>query len=188
MHTALKQRIEMMRGKIQQSSPVMTVPASSQVFVTPENICHRLVSLAGITDQDTILEPSAGTGAILRAIRAVAPAAACDAVELNAQLCDYLRREFDDVNVICCDFLHYAPQKRYSHIIMNPPFNRAADIHHIQHACTLLKPGGVLTAICLNGPRQNEILKPLAEHWEPLPGGLFAYTGVSTAILRLTVA
>lgn len=188
MHTALKQRIEMMRGKIDCSATVIEVPASSQLFVTPDHQCARLVDLAGISDDDSILEPSAGTGAILRAIRATAPDAVCDAVELNTGLCQHLRTEFESINVICCDFLQYlkfASSPRYSRIIMNPPFSHGADIKHILHACSLLKPRGVLTAVCLNGPRQNEILKPLSDHWEPLPRGTFAYTDVSTVILRI---
>lgn len=190
MHTALKQRIEMMRGKIDRGVPVVEVPASSQLFVTSENECARLVDLAGISADDSILEPSAGTGAILRAIRATAPDAVCDAIELNGALCGFLKQEFEGVNVICGDFLQYpdgGTETRYSRIIMNPPFNQGADIKHILHASSLLKPGGILTAVCLDGPRQNEKLKPLADHWERLPRGTFAYTDVATVIMRLTM-
>lgn len=190
MHAALKQRIEMMRGKIDRAVPVMEVSASSQLFVTPENECARLVELAGISADDSILEPSAGTGAILRAIRATVPDAVCDAIEISGALCEFLRKEFEGVNVICRDFLQYPDSgtaPRYSRIIMNPPFNQGADIKHIIHAYSLLKPGGVLTAVCLDGPRQNEKLKPLADHWERLPRGTFAYTDVATVIMRLTM-
>lgn len=188
MPTALRQRIAMMREKLDRTAPVIEVPAHSQLFVTPDHQCARLVGLAGISDDDLILEPSAGTGAILRAIRARAPNAECEAVELNAGLCQSLRTEFENITVICGDFLQYltsASEKRYSRIIMNPPFRHGADIKHILHACALLKPRGVLTAVCLNGPRQNDVLKPLSDHWELLPRGTFAYTDVSTVILRI---
>jgi uncharacterized protein YcaQ len=72
---------------------------------------------------------------------------------------------------------------------MNPPFENGADIKHIQHAMHMLKPGGRLVAICANGPRQQAILKPLAENsggwWEDLPAGTFAEQGtnVNTALL-----
>lgn len=185
MHSALKQRIEMMRGRIEGRAPVAEVHASAQLFVSPDPVCARLVSLAGIGDSDIILEPNAGTGAILRAVRAVAPGAMCDAVELNAGLCQYLRNEFEGVAVTCCDFLQYVPGKRYSRIVMNPPFGHAQDIKHIRHAFTLLAPGGVLTAVCLNGPRQERALKAQSDIWEPLPRGTFTYTDVSTVIIRL---
>jgi hypothetical protein len=70
---------------------------------------------------------------------------------------------------------------------MNPPFENGADIKHITHAISFLKPGGRLVAICANGPRQNEKLRPLADTWEPLPDGTFkeSGTGVNTVLLTI---
>lgn len=185
MNTDLKQRIETMRARLDERAPVVEVSAASQLFVTPEHACARLVSLAELKDADCILEPSAGTGAILRAIRKIAPLAQCDAVELNAALAGHLRAAFPDINVWCGDFMEYGQAIQYDKIIMNPPFNHAQDIRHIQRALSLLKPDGLLTAICLNGPRQQKILKPLSDIWEELPRGTFSYTDVSTAMIRL---
>ena len=56
-----------------------------------------------------------------------------------------------------------------------------------ERALTLLEPGGILTGICLDGPRQQKALESLADVWEPLPRGTFTYTQVATAILRITV-
>lgn len=50
----------------------------------------------------------------------------------------------------------------FDHVIMNPPFENANDIRHIQHAKAFLKPRGLLVAICADGPRQREKLMPLA--------------------------
>ncbi|ELP3961689.1 class I SAM-dependent methyltransferase, partial [Escherichia coli] len=49
----------------------------------------------------------------------------------------------------------------------------------------LLRPGGVLVAVCLNGPRQQEKLLPFSDVREVLPCGTFAYTRVPTMIIRL---
>lgn len=185
MNTDLKQRIETMRARLDERAPVVEVSAASQLFVTPEPACLRLVTLAEVKDGDFILEPSAGTGAILRAIKHATPAARCDAVELNAALAGHLRGAFPDINVWCGDFMEYGQAIQYDKIIMNPPFNHAQDIRHIQRALSLLKPDGLLTAICLNGPRQQKILKPLSDIWEELPRGTFSYTDVSTAMIRL---
>lgn len=65
----------------------------------------RLVTLAEISNRDHILEPSAGTGAILWAIRDTAPGAMCDAVENNNGLVRYLRDNFNGVRVQCGDFM-----------------------------------------------------------------------------------
>lgn len=185
MNTDLKQRIETMRARLDERAPVVEVSAASQLFVTPEPACVRLVTLAEVKDSDFILEPSAGIGAILRAIKHAAPAARCDAVELNAALAGHLRAAFPGVNVWCDDFMECEQVAQYDKIIMNPPFSHAQDIRHIQRALSLLKPDGLLTAICLNGPRQQKNLKPLCDVWEELPRGTFSYTDVSTAIIRL---
>ncbi len=50
---------------------------------------------------------------------------------------------------------------------------------------SLLRPGGVLVAVCLNGPRQQEKLLPFSDVREELSRGTFAYTDVPTMIIRL---
>ncbi|HAZ4091995.1 TPA: class I SAM-dependent methyltransferase, partial [Escherichia coli] len=50
---------------------------------------------------------------------------------------------------------------------------------------SLLRPGGVLVAVCLNGPRQQEKLFPFSDVRKELPRGTFAYTDVPTMIIRL---
>jgi hypothetical protein len=72
MHHDLKHRIQAMRVKLEGRAPVAEIQGSSQLFVTsPE--CRRLVELADVRETDRILEPSAGTGAILQAIRDAVP-------------------------------------------------------------------------------------------------------------------
>lgn len=171
---------------IAQSQKYLTMwRAESQLFVTPAPVCDRLVTLAEISNRDHILEPSAGTGAILRAIRDTAPGAMCDAVEINSGLVRYLRDNFNGVRVQCGDFMEWQPVQYYSRIIMNPPFSHGQDIRHILRAFSLLRPGGVLVAVCLNGPRQQEKLLAFSDVREELPRGTFAYTDVPTMIIRL---
>lgn len=52
-------------------------------------------------------------------------------------------------------------------------------------ACGISTHGGVLVAVCLNGPRQQEKLLPFSDVREELPRGTFAYTDVPTMIIRL---
>ncbi|BEB37324.1 hypothetical protein VEE40_46000 (plasmid) [Escherichia coli] len=89
MHSQLRERIRLMRARLDNAAPVAEIRAESQLFVTPAPVCDRLVTLAEISNRDHILEPSAGTGAILRAIRDTAPGAMCDAVEINSGLVRY---------------------------------------------------------------------------------------------------
>jgi 16S rRNA G1207 methylase RsmC len=81
---------------------------------------------------------------------------------------------------------------QFDAVVMNPPFENAADVRHIVHALRMVKPGGRLVAICANGPRQQAVLRPLVEQhggeWEELPADTFKAegTGVRTALLTLT--
>lgn len=145
-----------------------------------------------------ILEPSAGTGQILMpAIHSATGIECCQitAVEVNSLLIKRLwdmrenwhRATPDNFVIIEGDFLEQdaAGLGNFDVVLMNPPFENGVDIKHILHAVNFIAPGGVLVAICANGPRQRAALMDLAEHWEDLPAGTFAESGtnVSTALL-----
>ena len=52
-------------------------------------------------------------------------------------------------NLVDRDFLEHAGE--YDRIIMNPPFENGQDIDHLQHAYSLLKPGGRVVSIMCKG-------------------------------------
>lgn len=149
---------------------------------------------AEMNDRCRILEPSAGTGNIVRAIQTANQtdrALSCElhAVEVNPSLVDALKSLLGD-DVRCADFLQCNGNLgKFDRILMNPPFENGSDIKHIKHALAFLNPGGRLVAICANGPRQREALLPLVESsggtWEDLPAGSFKEQGtnVNTALI-----
>ena len=150
-------------------------------FPTPDSIIKRMVQLADIEDNHTILEPSAGMGNILDFLpeRTVA-------IEQNFELCSYLEKTHPENPIMRDDFLSLnGGLGNYDRIIMNPPFSRGADIKHIKHALEHLNEGGKLVALCANGPNQARELMPLADLWEDLPQGSFkqAGTNVNAALL-----
>lgn len=164
---------------------VVTAP---QLFPTPADLAARMVQEANLWPSDRILEPSAGTGAILDAMK---PGAHVLAVEINHGLAEALRQRPGLKEFRQGDFLEVTPEEigLFDKVLMNPPFENAADIKHIRHALAFLKPGGRLVAICANGPRQQDQLRPLAEEsggfYEPLPAGTFKNAGtlVNSALL-----
>jgi protein-L-isoaspartate O-methyltransferase len=169
------------------SGVAVQVVSAPQLFPTPSKLAARVVTEAGIKPEHRVLEPSGGTGALLDW---VFRAGEIVAVEINQTLADNLQRKWSSADVRCTDFLTCnGDLGKFDRIIMNPPFVNGADIQHIKHAVTFLKPGGRLVAICANGPRQQAALKPLAEqsggYWEDLPAGTFADQGtnVNTAML-----
>jgi len=162
---------------------VKTVSAP-QLFPTPEAIATRLGALARINHGQRILEPSAGTGALIAAIYARDNCADVQAVEINAALVEGLQQRWSrgNYNFRClqADFLECnGDLGTFDRIVMNPPFQNGADITHIEHARHMLKPGGRLVAICANGPRQREKLRPEAVAWYDLPEGSFKSEGTN---------
>lgn len=165
---------------------VQTVCAP-QLFPTPPAIAEMMVEYAEVQSGECVLEPSAGTGNIIDAVLNTVDTEVL-AYEINQGLCFGLSKKFPGhkAQVKQRDFLEVTDfQGCYPKIIMNPPFENGSDIKHILHAITFLKPGGRLVALCANGPRQNEKLKPLADHWEVLPENSFKNqgTGVNVALM-----
>jgi len=185
MRTELSARIAHMQQKLSDLQPVARVHADTQLFVTSDQVCRKLVALANVRPGCRVLEPSAGTGAIVRAVLATVPGVICQCVEMNAALVKHLSATFPELAVTCADFLSCAPQAVYDRIIMNPPFSHGEDIKHIRHALKMLAPGGNLVAVCANGPRQQREFKDITTHQEILPRGTFAYTNISTMIVRI---
>jgi hypothetical protein len=112
------------------------------------------------------------------------------AIEINLSLTDAMRCKFrQGIAFQCCDFLEQNGNfGKIDRIIMNPPFENGSDIKHIQHALTMLNPGGRLVALCANGSRQRAAFMCEAELWEDLPTGSFKEqgTGVNVALMVLT--
>lgn len=166
--------------------------SAPQLFATPHDLAARMVEMADIQSGHRVLEPSAGTGHILQAI---GPQPEKVAVEINWQLCQTLTQKRNSgLQIIHGDFLDLAASGElgtFDRIVMNPPFENGADIKHIKAAVQLLRPDGVLVALCANGPRQNNQLSPLALNnggdWENLPAGTFKNAGtmVNVALLRI---
>jgi phospholipid N-methyltransferase len=165
------------------------VVTADQLFPTPPDLAARMVEAADIQNGDRVLEPSAGTGNIARAVFTAAPVHVV-AVEINRDVLNAFEAQYHSWNnsrieTHCADFLACNDNLgKFDRILMNPPFSDGADVKHIRHALTFLKPGGRLVAICANGPRQREALMGLGT-WEDLPAGTFkaSGTGVNAAML-----
>jgi phospholipid N-methyltransferase len=158
-------------------------------FPTPENVARLMFEYAEIEPGMCVLEPSAGIGNLIKPIVDNVDTEIL-AYEQNWTLCHILEKSFPSyrVKVEQADFLEVTfCQGQYPRVIMNPPFENGGDIKHIKHAMTFLKEGGRLVALCANGPRQNEQLKPLADHWEVLPEGSFKQAGTNVNIALLVI-
>lgn len=160
-------------------------------FPTPDRLAARLVSLADVQPGMTVLEPSAGEGAIVEHLFSGGPSKVY-AVELDTHRCEKLIRKFPTLVVMRGDFLTAPIPERFNRIVMNPPFAKRADVHHVNHAYSLLADGGRLVAIMSAGIkfREDKLTRDLRERCrsiEELPAGSFkaAGTEVNTCIVIL---
>lgn len=157
------------------------VVSAPQLFPTPPEIAARMVELAEIGPYMRVLEPSAGTGNILRAIGDQPDKVA---VEVNPSLVSVLARcGVSGLHIHEADFLECNGNLgKFDRVVMNPPFENGADIKHVRHAMTFLNPGGRLVALCANGPRQREAFMESADYWEDLPDGCFKEQGTNVRV------
>lgn len=181
-------------------------PQDFGFFETPDPLAAQLVKQAGIERQHHVLEPSAGRGAIARAIllcgaRPAMGPVSLDCIELQDQHVDFLHKDLlprfrdTEVRIMQRDFLTVtppAPEFQYDRIVMNPPFSKQADLAHVTHALSFLKPGGRLVSVMAAGvlfrtdrktTTFRDLLRgvggPFCGVIEPLPEGSFKVSGTN---------
>ena len=159
-----------------------------QFFETPAELADRLVELADIGDVDTILEPSAGQGAIVKAIHRKFP----DRTVFGYEIMDLNRSFLTRIERFCLigsDFLAEC-RGSFDVIVANPPFAKNQDIDHIRHMYDRLNPGGRLVSIAsthwhaANGNKEQAFRKWLAEQNAeilPVKAGEFKQSGTMVA-------
>jgi len=168
-----------------------------QFFATPPSLAEKMVALADLQPNDRVLEPSAGKGAIVDEIYKWRPGVVF-ACELNPEMFTALDED-RRTQMVGHDFLDH--EGSYDKIIMNPPFTAGQDIEHVQHAYSLLEPGGRLIALTSPSwmPSANskpkafrawlrELLdKGLAVMPEEIPAGTFKQSGTNIATVLIAV-
>ncbi len=163
-------------------------------FPTPKSLAVKVATLAGIEDGDRLLEPSAGKGSLLDAVRDLGKDIQITAIEQNSDLSNILKAKGYDVTQ--GDFLLHDGE--YDKIVMNPPFERGQDMDHVQHAYDMLAPGGRLVAITgahwtFGKDKQSREFRDWLDNqdstYEKLPDGSFKdsdnSTGVSTWLVEI---
>lgn len=156
-------------------------------FETPRAVVERMLELVPLPENKntSILEPSAGLGAIAKVILDYGwKNRNLHLVEKNLDRSKKLCSWFE--YVYCCDFLEWWTDRFYSRVYMNPPFEEGQDIDHVKRAYQLLEYGGALVSVMSEGPffRNDhksqdfrEWLKCVGGTSERLPEGSFKESG-----------
>ncbi|MFF2612346.1 class I SAM-dependent methyltransferase [Kitasatospora sp. NPDC058046] len=119
-------------------------------FPTPPSLAMQVCDLAGAWVGATVLEPSAGSGALTTEL--ARRGAVVDAVEIDPVRANVLRQQGDCRMVIGGDFLDVDPMdypEGFDRIVMNPPFAKGLD--HIKHAIAFMKDDGILVSVMSQG-------------------------------------
>jgi predicted RNA methylase len=179
-------------ARISGAEPTRAISAVN-LFQTPEALAARMAALlAGCSGP--WLEPSAGLGRLYRAARAVY-SGPITLVEMNPDCAGELYRQTRETSsdpgatLRQRDFLTCGVADLggpFGAVLMNPPFKQGADVKHITHALSMLRPGGTLVALCYNGTKQRRDLESIAGTWEILPGA-FTQEGTRAEVALLTI-
>lgn len=161
-------------------------------FDSPPAVVARILELAQIRAGMSVLEPSAGLGAIAHAAAAAGAVVTC--VELDPNRAAVLKIE--GFKVLAGDFLTFSHIGPFDLALMNPPFAGQVDIDHVRHAFAMLRPGGLLVAVMSAGVsfRQDRRaaefrawLRDLGGSFEALPEGAFKASSTSVRSVIVTV-
>lgn len=133
-------------------------------FPTPETLAQRIGTMAHLDNPGlTILEPSAGSGNLVRMALAYGHENThVVAIEANHELAA-LTSEIQPahptqrLDVFNADFMTWEPNEPplFDRVIMNPPFERGQEIDHVRRAYEYLDEGGILVSIMSTGPFQR---------------------------------
>jgi hypothetical protein len=164
-------------------------------YPTPAPVAFDMLEHASIRVGHTVLEPSAGTGALVQ--RAADQMGIVDCVEIDPRRAHVLRELGVARQVIQGDFLTLDPagiDEPYDRILMNPPFSDA--VGHVMHALSFLRDGGTLIAVMPESinwhtDRKTAEFRQMVTDAEgdiiPLPDDAFRSSGarIRTVLLRL---
>lgn len=154
-----------------------------QAFYTPPEVARQAAQLLDCKGL-TVLEPSAGAGALIDAALECG-AKHVDWIEIDPAKAEKLKEKYGDG--VCQDFLsHYNTRMgttdgfQYHRCLLNPPFTKNQDIKHVLHALeNWLAPGGRIVAIMPDKPH------PKLDKYNPveykLGAGAFKQSGTNVA-------
>jgi type I restriction-modification system DNA methylase subunit len=181
-------------GKVAEGK-VVNEKKTYQFFGTPDELADRMVELLQPQDSDGILEPSAGNGALVKALNRYLPGKLVQCYELmpvnRIQL-----EQIPTVILLGEDFLKSSLEFKYDRIIANPPFSKNQDIEHIKRMYDLLRPGGRLVTIAsthwtfANGKKETafrEWLEQVNASIEELPRDTFKESGTTVGATLILI-
>jgi hypothetical protein len=129
---------EILKGK------KINIKQDFQFFETPSELVKKIIQLGEITPEHSILEPSAGQGAIIEQLNQITDKQISFYEALDDNLCVMLDKNLNSFYK-GTDFLQN--KEKFDRIIANPPFKNNQDIDHLKHMYNSLKKNGIVVCI-----------------------------------------
>lgn len=154
-------------------------------------------TIAGAAKDLSILEPSAGNGAIAIWASKHGPTLAIEVDDRHRVSLETIREKSPLLTVRIGDFFNEPLEANFTHIIGNPPFAKTLGhdaIDHFCRACALLAAGGVIgmvmpESICWREDRRHlafrRIIRDSGGVIEALPDDSFKHAGTSVRTVRV---
>lgn len=171
-------------AEIETAEPLV-VDKFTECHVTPDDVARRMVGYLGEQGDYHTLEPSAGTGQLVRALLASGHSA-CELcmVERHTKLARSIQKYGPTINEC---FLEYAERVKgkvhFPRVIMNPPFKNVRK--HINAALSLMGKNGHIEPATFVALVPITFDHPEAETLETLGPNTFATAKVNTKIIRI---
>lgn len=166
-----------------------------QFFETPTDIARKLAMCLGdIEPTHRILEPSAGRGALIKAVLEEWPEQTVDCYELMEDNREALTN-IPNARLLGYDFLE-AEVGMYDKIIANPPFANNQDIKHVMKMWEHLADGGQMAVIMschwrFANDKQSKEFRTFVESVEHnitvIPKGTFKSSGTDVESIMLVL-
>jgi len=165
----------------QVKEPVI-VDKATECFVTPSDVAIRMVDYLKPDPDSVVLEPSAGTGALVDALTDSGHSPLnIFRIERHYKLWESLQNDSSRVlpSSQAC-FLEWSKQRpgAYGYVLMNPPFKHIKK--HMSAALNVLAENGLLVALVPITYQHDD-----AELMEILPNDTFAGIKVNTKVIRI---
>lgn len=156
-----------------------------QFFGTPDALADRLVELSNVKPDDQVLEPSAGQGAIVKALlrAGVKEVSGYELMEVNRMFLS----KIDGFRLLGNDFLQEIDEM-FDVIVANPPFAKNQDIDHIYRMFDCVRKGGRIVSVASTHWRHSsnsketkfrKWLNDLNAQIIDVPAGVFSESGTS---------
>lgn len=123
-----------------------TAHRNYEKFFTPPEVADFMVGLLNPKAGELVLEPSAGRGSIVKAIKRNAPGCSVFAIEINNDYNSELSEVADVIAIT--DFLELEDMYQCDGCIANPPFGNGIDLRaHVEQIRKFVVPDGKIVMI-----------------------------------------